>query len=303
MSIDEILNIPPPTYIIEDFIVSDAIAVLYGLPGSAKSFVALDWAFCVAHGLNDWHGKKVLEGPVLYVVAEGLSGVGIRMTAWRKHNPVFNQGDLTWLRDPVNLLDAEAVNDLVEVCDRLQPILIVVDTLARSMPGADENAPAPMSSAIEALDLLRRKTRAGVLALHHSPKDGGTPRGHSSLLGAVQTSIKSTMVDGLVTLTVEKQKDGETIEMELRLTKAEQSAVLESNADDHRRNDGSLWSEMLIEKALRENALVDGLSNADLMELTGLAKPTYFRARKALNERGRIIAIGRQRWALRLGAD
>jgi ABC-type glutathione transport system ATPase component len=37
---------------------------LVGPSGSGKSFVALDWALCVAAGIP-WHGRETIQGKVL----------------------------------------------------------------------------------------------------------------------------------------------------------------------------------------------------------------------------------------------
>lgn len=296
LDIDEIDDVPPPTYVIEDLVVADSLCVLFGLPGNGKSFIAIDWALSVAHGCDTWLDKKVQTGGVLYVVAEGLSGIGMRKKAWRKKHKVHTRGELKWLDGAVNLLDPDQVAELVALCDELQPIMVIIDTMARSMPGADENAPAPMSQAIEAMDAIRKVTRAAIVIVHHTPKDGSTPRGHSSLLGAVQTSIKVSMTEGTISLSVEKQKDGAPIEMGLRLVRVDDSAVLEHRGTDS--IDASLFSEKLVEKVLRENSGPDGLSNSDLQELCDMKKPTFFRARKALMERGRIVQTTGRRWIL-----
>jgi hypothetical protein len=69
--------------------------------------------------------------------------------------------------------------------------LIVIDTLAHAMPNMDENAPADMSALVAACDELRRLTRCAVLLVHHSGKDASRgERGHSSLRGALDTSIE-----------------------------------------------------------------------------------------------------------------
>lgn len=294
LEIDDIDNIPPPQYLIGDFIVANSLAVLYGQPGHGKSFIALDWALSMAHDVGKWMNKSVAAGPVIYLVAEGLAGYGIRKKAWRKAHPVHTKGDLHWLRDPVNLLDKQQVEDLVDLCNRYQPMLLVIDTLGRCMPGADENAPGPMSEAIEALDRIRRETRACVLLVHHSPKDGGTPRGHSSLLGAVQTSISVKLVEGVITLTVEKQKDGAPTEMRLRLQAVEQSAVLEAFGDGPVSVPRSAMNEKAVLSALSDYALHGGASIVSVMEETGMSRSVAFRTLKELMEAQRVMRHGQK---------
>lgn len=292
LKIDEIDDIPPPQFLIQDFIVADSLAVLFGQPGHGKSFVALDWALSIAHGMSRWMGKDVQQGSVMYMVAEGLSGYGIRKKAWRKGHPVYTDGDLHWLRDPVNLLDAQEVADFIELCNEMQPMVVVVDTLARCMPGADENAPGPMSQAIEALDTIRRETKACVLIVHHSPKDGGTPRGHSSLLGAVQTSIKVTLSEGVITLSVEKQKDGSPVDMRLKLSSVEPSAVLEPIGEGAVIVPKSAMSERAVKAGLAAMVVHGGASLPDLMDATGLSRSTIFNVLGVMIAQEKVSKLG-----------
>ena len=49
--------------------------------------------------------------------------------------------------------------------------LIVLDTLARGFGGSDENAAHDMGAFIQGCDILKVKTDATILLVHHSGKD------------------------------------------------------------------------------------------------------------------------------------
>jgi len=66
--------------------------------------------------------------------------------------------------------------------------LIVVDTLAMAVSGLDENTSDDMSKIVKAMQSLAALGPAVVL-IHHSPKSGDTPRGHSVLNGALDMSM------------------------------------------------------------------------------------------------------------------
>src|SRR5215217_3573886 len=63
--------IPPPEFLIDGYLIRNSLAWLGGKPGHYKSFVAVEMACCVATGTN-WHGYKVKQGKVLYLIAEGV---------------------------------------------------------------------------------------------------------------------------------------------------------------------------------------------------------------------------------------
>jgi hypothetical protein len=102
--------------------------------------------------------------------------------------------------------------------------LVVVDTLNKAMPGADENASADHSIAHANVDRIRRDTGATVLLLHHNSKYGQGPRGHSSLTGSADTQIfvEKTNNDARHRLFIEKQRDDKTDqEIKFRLRRIE----------------------------------------------------------------------------------
>ena len=72
--------------------------------------------------------------------------------------------------------------------------LIVVDTLARSFGGGNENAPQDMGEFINSCDELMHEFGATVLIVHHVGKDAQSgARGHSSFFGALDTSMTIIM--------------------------------------------------------------------------------------------------------------
>ena len=75
-------GLPAPEALIDGILYHDTLAWLHGKPGHGKSFLALDWAGCVSTGLP-WQGRVVTLGPVLYVIAEGVTGLRQRVRAWR----------------------------------------------------------------------------------------------------------------------------------------------------------------------------------------------------------------------------
>src|SRR5437879_6777456 len=69
-TIDQVLGLPVPEWLIEGILGLDTLAVMYGQPGEGKSFIALDMALAVTVG-HSWHGHSVTKKSTVYVVAEG----------------------------------------------------------------------------------------------------------------------------------------------------------------------------------------------------------------------------------------
>lgn len=202
-------------WLVRDFVALAGLAAIYGSPGTGKSFLALDIALRIAAG---WpvDGRDVASSPVVYVVAEGQRGQRNRAVAFRQHHQI--EGELPFAMIPcaVNLLDPNA--DLPRLIDVIEgamprlgghPGLIVIDTLAATFGGGDENGPA-MSGYVNNMGKLRDHFGATIMVVHHRPKDqlNDTLRGHGSLLGGLDSVIR---VDGdaMRMATTTKQKDGE----------------------------------------------------------------------------------------------
>lgn len=210
---DALENIPAPQPLIRDMLDLDSESWVIGAPGGFKSFVALDWACHVALGL-EWRGKKVHQGTVVYVAAEGAKGLPLRVKAWEATYGRRVDG-VRFLPEPVQVSNPEGWGVLVGACRRLAPVLIVLDTQARITVGLEENSAKDMGVLIDAIRRLKAATGACVLVVHHTGRDGGDARGSSALDGAQDTEIrverptkKSERAMLTASITTDKQKDG-----------------------------------------------------------------------------------------------
>lgn len=208
--------LPPIDWTVKGLIAAGELALIYGPSGSGKSFLAIDIAFAVAAGLP-WRDRSTKRGSVLYLAAEGGTGVlrrikAIRTSADSPDNQLFVLEASPRLLDPS---DVQALVGLARTCERQSgrtPRLIVIDTLARVAGGADENSSSDMGGLVAALGQLQRETGAAILVVHHTGKDTERgPRGHSSLRAAVDTAIEVSCEgsDGYRSARLVKQKDGE----------------------------------------------------------------------------------------------
>ena len=97
------------------------------------------------------------------------------------------------------------------------PVLIVLDTLARTMVGGDENTAKEVGEWVHGAQELQKKTGATVLTLHHSLKRQPrnkpvVERGSGALRGAVDTMMVVVKKGSTLTLSCQKQKDSEEFE-------------------------------------------------------------------------------------------
>lgn len=208
-------------YLVKGWLDRGASSVVYGESNVGKTFLALDFALHVAAG-EDWRGHRVPDGekwagPVLYVAAEGGAGIHNRIEAMRREAPDLmakieakDNGAFGLLSEPLDLCTSNDADYLLQaIRDGWDNVaLIVVDTLARTMGGGDENTAKDMGVFIRNIDLLRKETGAHVMVIHHSGKDTSKgARGSGSLRAAVDTEIELTRNDGVVMAEARKQRD------------------------------------------------------------------------------------------------
>lgn len=203
-------------YILKHFLPAQSLCSIYGPSGSYKSFLAVSWACHIAAG-KSWAGKKVTPGAVLYVVGEGGVGVPRRIRAWEQVHG--KQAENLWLVNrPVFPVRESEVTEVLLAARQIEaecgvPVrMVVIDTLARCFGGNDENDARDMGAFIEGCDVIKQKTGATVLVVHHSGKDEAKgARGSSSFRAALDTefNVKREGDGKALILTCTKMKDAE----------------------------------------------------------------------------------------------
>lgn len=200
-----------PRWIIRDVMPEAEIAVVYGESGSGKSFWVLDMAAAVALGIP-WRDQATTQGQVVYVAAEGAGGFRNRLKAYARHRGIkLDALPLAVIPDAPNLLSVPDVKDLCAALTRHGPArLVVVDTLAATTPGANENAGEDMGKALSHCKAIHRATGALVVIVHHSGKDATRgARGWSGIKAAVDAEIEITRAEHDRVATITKLKEGE----------------------------------------------------------------------------------------------
>jgi hypothetical protein len=227
--LDELENQPPPTWLIDGIITKEALSLMWGKSGSMKSFVAIDMGLHIVCGL-DWHGHKVEPGNVVFVAAEGAQGLRRRAMGWIKSKQALGlikpgaAKGFKVLRHSL-VLASDDLSKLIEAikkkCGTDRPVLIIIDTLARTFGAGDENKQADMNAYVSACDRLREATGANVMIIHHSGvHEDRRERGSNVLRGAADTVIKisrkdvgkKTKIDVINRAPEGKQKDSEEFE-------------------------------------------------------------------------------------------
>jgi hypothetical protein len=210
----ELDALPPPEWLIQGLLPERGLIVPFGPPKSGKTFLVLSMCLHIAAG-REWFGHAVKQGAVVYIAGEGSAGLQIRLRAMRAAYQISIDAPFFAITRAVNFRLADEVAALAAavraVVGGIPVRMVVIDTLARAMPGADENSAQEVGLVIAGCDALREELGCSTVPIHHSGKDETRgARGTSALRGAWDTALEiSAAGKGRATMTVVDQKEAE----------------------------------------------------------------------------------------------
>lgn len=286
---NDLKYLPIPRYILDEIpLYENGNNGLIGASGTGKSFFALHAAALFACALPKWRS-------VIYLAFEGLHGYSARWEAWKAHFHKDAQ-NLIFYSEPVNFMVANELHAFIETVRPDNPALIIVDTVARSMTGADENATRDMGIFVASVETVRRELNCTILLVHHTNKQGGI-RGNSSLYNACDSVLFLKRVGAQIELHNEWESNGknkhrpeEPTRYFKLLPKSVQigdqvfeSAVLVEAEQIIRETDHKLTTrDLKILEAV--NGFANGLPAPAIREATAIPKSSIYRYLKPLVE-------------------
>lgn len=277
---DRLVDLRRPEWLIQDILPDHGICMVFGRPGEFKSFYVCDMAFRIAQTTK-----------VVYVAAEGVLGYKNRTLALQKHTGLPN-GELFFYKKAVQMLDPAQIETFIEEVRMLvgKPTLIVLDTLARTMLGGDENSTKDMSRYALGCEQIQLAFDCTVLVVHHMGKNGRDPRGSSVVHGNFDVIVRLTKADDLLMIECYKTKDAEDFKthykspIEIELPDNEKSLVLvdaELVVDDD--SDKLTQNQTTVLTLLAQPVyLQDGLSFSEIKEQTDMQNSSLARVLSSL---------------------
>lgn len=276
---DEIRVGAEPEWLVKDIIPTSGIGMFIGEPSCGKSFLASDLALHIAMG-KPWGGRVVAQGATVYVSGEGATGFRKRMMAARKHHRPKDGTPFYLIADAPDMghRNGDAAALVARIREQVnEPIaLIVFDTMARMMAGADENSTDDASVFVDQCTRVARVLECTVLIVHHVGKDATKgARGSSALRAAVDFEVTIQGQEGERSAMVSKSKDGEA------------GMVITFNLDpvDIERPDGSISTTCIV--SIAKGWTHDNLVKA-AAKITGPAKIALDALQLAIDEAGEI---------------
>lgn len=217
--IGDLRDLPPTKWLVRNFVPEGATGILYGQWATGKSFIGFDLLLHLAYGMTDWHGEPLSGEPchVLVIAREGHQGFVQRIDAFKKHHGIIDDTErVTFMRGSVSFMRDEEFAALCEGIKEQQENyrLVMIDTVARVLPGVDMNEQQTVTLFMERCSTLAEITGAAAVGVHHQNKSG-------SMMGSVYFEANADFVfevertsdddsplsEGVITCT--KMKDGE----------------------------------------------------------------------------------------------
>lgn len=295
-------NRPSPIYLLDKIIGEHTTGMLYGPPYSYKSFLAMDWAFCLAEGLP-WEADgayPVHQANVVYVVGEGSGGLSKRAYAWESYREHEISERFLWYPEPINLMSMKVVEDFASAIHTHQPGLIVFDTLAKCAVGGDENSARDMGIVTDSMGFLVRELGCSTFVLHHTTKNGEDFRGSSALLGNVDWAAEVKRSDKSIVVRCEKQKDDPHFDsIRLESFSVENSLCLRAKVGETPAGDAGwllkLVSQMSHSEAVSTAKLKEAIAQE---EKNTVSHATFYRLLNALVDEQLVENIGTKKKGL-----
>ena len=302
ISTSQLLRLPDPEWLMDRVLPLGAVSVIYGQPETGKSFIALDWSVCISEGLPWLDAHKTKQTPVIYIAAEGGTGIKKRVRALMAHYSITDLIAMHWQVVPLLIREEGVLERTLEKLDDdiegINPGLIVFDTLSRSFSSGDENASADMTHFVDKIiDLSTRKGTA-VLIVHHTNAAGSRERGHGSLRGNVNTMFRCASKQNgdrkLISVTLENDKqkdDAKLADIYLDVKLVESSLVLVKGEAPERAKKGTGVPEPMrkVDMLTLLSTHPDGLTWKEWQLACGVDKNRFNRRIARLTSEGEIF--------------
>lgn len=207
------------SWIIEDWLPTESLVMIFASSGSGKSFLTTDMAYAIANPhISEWHGKKILKhGPVVYIAGEGQRGLRKRIAGLVGYTGAKTDGvKMAIIKEPMLIDEQDPKGGINRALANIgsiypEPALIVLDTLAANLSG-DENKAADANAFIRSCQKLIQEFGTTIIPVHHTgvnPEAQARARGSSAFKGAMDVEIHVVRNGQVMRVEMTKSKDTE----------------------------------------------------------------------------------------------
>jgi archaellum biogenesis ATPase FlaH len=200
----------PIDWLIKGLVTTGSVNLLYGNPGTGKTYSLLDAATCIATG-KDWLDYPTTQGAVLILDWEsGRKRLKKRLRECinghetDKALPIAFEYMMDTNHDIRRLEDTHV---LINTIKKHKFKFIIIDTFRASLRDGNENDSGETQAIFTNLRYIAETTDVAIFVIHHSNKSGGL-RGSSAITGAADLAIQCIQSEGGInTFKVTKARD------------------------------------------------------------------------------------------------
>ncbi len=297
-------ELPTPEPIVEGLIRRGEKAVLGGASKSYKSWLALDIALCVSHGVP-WLGRAVSAGPVVVV--------NLELPRWAVRKRLLDIAAARGIKvEPDRLhvwtargsrLSAEVLRKELAVRAPERAALVVVDPSYKLLAERDENSARDIADLLGNFEGITADTGAAVLIPTHFAKGNAAVKEAQDRISG--SGVFARDPDSILTLTRHEEDGAFTVEAVLRtfppvdpfvVRWAHPTFSLESSLDPARlkkpkRGPGSEYDISHVLGPLRRDALTATEWLERVMRENGGSDSTFYRLKREALKAGRVVIV------------
>jgi hypothetical protein len=199
-----------------------SVSMVFGDPGSGKTWLMLHLAVCHAMG-KSWLGRSTTPGSTLVVDEEsGDRRMRRRLGAVMRACGADGTIPLAYTSlELFNMTREDEAKHLQDLITETGAKLVIIDALADIAAGAEENSVKEMQPVLMRLRKIAELTGAAIVVIHHASKGGGY-RGSTAIAGALDLLLKVEAMPG-------QSGDGSTV-VEIRSEKTRDVAPIQMGA-------------------------------------------------------------------------
>ena len=170
LTLGELWEQPEPevTWLVDGLLPQDGLSLLVAPPKAGKSTLVRCLAVTVAKGGGKWLGRTTTGGRVLHLALEERSQTVSKHYRRLEADPA----QLHVMFGPPPQIEVRG-DMLRGTIRKLEPALVIVDTLARWSPTEDANHYSQVNPAMDPFIEIARELCTHVVLVHHSRKSGG----------------------------------------------------------------------------------------------------------------------------------
>ena len=264
-------------------------AIVYGAPGSYKSYLMQQLGYCAAAGL-DWLNYSFAQiCKVVYVVGEGVPAMyAARARGISSGQPTLGRFHIVMAGRDRKLINEARWVHMAELVERYMPNILIIDPIYQFMSGG-ENDDQATGEFVGHWDWLVDRYKLLVILVHHQNKasmsfdsDGYIGlRGHSNLIGWPDTILAVRRARDGPEIVLRWEKIRRSGESPARVVRFDGQRMVVAETDP-----ATVMLELLERGSMSPRALDD-----EVAEICGLGRRTIENVRATLERAGRIHSM------------